>query len=48
MSLVFEQSQLVPLRSDAEGMIRVAGTRVTLDTIQKLVFWPQSATLAWL
>jgi uncharacterized protein (DUF433 family) len=33
MSLVIEQSQPIPLRSDADGAIRVAGTRVTLDTI---------------
>jgi uncharacterized protein (DUF433 family) len=33
MSLVIEQSQPIPLRSDADGVIRVAGTRVTLDTI---------------
>ncbi len=33
MSLVIEQTQPVPLVSDAEGVIRVAGTRVTLDTV---------------
>jgi uncharacterized protein (DUF433 family) len=33
MSLVIEQSQPIPLRSDADGVIRVVGTRVTLDTI---------------
>jgi len=33
MSLVIEQSQPIPLLSDADGVIRVAGTRVTLDTI---------------
>jgi len=33
MSLVIEQSQPVPLRSDTDGVIRVAGTRVTLDAI---------------
>ncbi len=32
MSLRLE-SQPVPLKSDADGIIRVAGTRVTLDTI---------------
>jgi uncharacterized protein (DUF433 family) len=32
MSLLLE-NQPVPLRSDADGVIRVAGTRVTLDTI---------------
>jgi uncharacterized protein (DUF433 family) len=33
MSLVIEQSQPVPLVSGANGVIRVAGTRVTLDTV---------------
>jgi uncharacterized protein (DUF433 family) len=33
MSLVIEQSQPIPLRTDTDGVIRVAGTRVTLDTI---------------
>ena len=33
MSLVIEQSQPVPLVSGADGVIRVAGTRVTLDTV---------------
>ena len=33
MSLVIEQLQLVPLTADAEGVIRVKGTRVTLDTL---------------
>ena len=33
MRLVIEQSQPIPLRADADGVIRVAGTRVTLDTI---------------
>lgn len=33
MSLAIEQSQPIPLRSDADGVIRVAGTRVTLDTV---------------
>jgi uncharacterized protein (DUF433 family) len=33
MSLVIEQTQPVPLSSDALGVIRLAGTRVTLDTV---------------
>lgn len=33
MSLVIEQSQSVPLVAGADGVIRVAGTRVTLDTV---------------
>ena len=33
MSLIIEQSQPVPLVSGADGVIRVAGTRVTLDTV---------------
>ena len=33
MSLVIEQTQPVPLALGADGAIRVAGTRVTLDTI---------------
>jgi uncharacterized protein (DUF433 family) len=33
MSLVIEQTQPVPLVSGADGVIRVAGTRVTLDTV---------------
>lgn len=33
MSLVIEQTQPVPLVSGADGGIRVAGTRVTLDTV---------------
>ena len=33
MSLVIEQSQPVPLVAGADGVIRVAGTRVTLDTV---------------
>ena len=32
MSLVLE-SQPVPLHADADGVVRVAGTRVTLDTV---------------
>jgi uncharacterized protein (DUF433 family) len=32
MSLVLE-SQPVPLQADADGVVRVAGTRVTLDTV---------------
>jgi uncharacterized protein (DUF433 family) len=32
MSLVLE-SQPIPLQADADGVIRVAGTRVTLDTV---------------
>lgn len=35
MSLVIEQTQPVPLASDADGVIRVAGTRVTLDTVAR-------------
>jgi len=27
------ESQALPLRTDAEGVVRVAGTRVTLDTL---------------
>lgn len=33
MSLTVEQTQAVPLASGADGVIRVSGTRVTLDTI---------------
>ena len=33
MSLVIEQPQPLPLAADAEGVVRVAGTRVTLDTV---------------
>jgi uncharacterized protein (DUF433 family) len=33
MSLVIEQTQPVPLDTGADGVIRVAGTRVTLDTV---------------
>jgi uncharacterized protein (DUF433 family) len=33
MSLVIEPSQPVPLIAGADGVIRVAGTRVTLDTV---------------
>jgi uncharacterized protein (DUF433 family) len=33
MSLVIEQAQPVPLAADAGGVIRVGGTRVTLDTV---------------
>ena len=33
MSLVIEQTQPVPLATGADGVIRVAGTRVTLDTV---------------
>jgi len=33
MSLVVEQVDRIPLREDEHGVIRVAGTRVTLDTI---------------
>jgi uncharacterized protein (DUF433 family) len=32
MTLVLE-SQPLPLQTDADGVVRVAGTRVTLDTI---------------
>jgi uncharacterized protein (DUF433 family) len=33
MSLFIEQSQPLPLVSDTDGVISVAGTRVTLDTV---------------
>jgi uncharacterized protein (DUF433 family) len=33
MSLVVEQTQPGPLAADADGVIHVAGTRVTLDTV---------------
>lgn len=33
MSLALEQSQPVPLVEDADGVVHVAGTRVTLDTV---------------
>ncbi|MBI4325241.1 MAG: DUF433 domain-containing protein [Chloroflexi bacterium] len=33
MSLVIEQTQPVPLVPDPDGVIRVADTRVTLDTV---------------
>jgi uncharacterized protein (DUF433 family) len=33
MSLVLEQPERVPLAEDAGGVIHVAGTRVTLDTL---------------
>jgi uncharacterized protein (DUF433 family) len=33
VSLMIEQTQPVPLAADANGVIRVAGTRVTLDTL---------------
>ncbi len=33
MSLVIEQTQPVPLAANADGVIRVAGTRVTLETV---------------
>jgi len=33
MSLVIEPTQPVPLATGADGVIRVAGTRVTLDTV---------------
>ena len=33
MSLFIEQTQPVPLAADADGVIRVAGTRVPLDTV---------------
>jgi uncharacterized protein (DUF433 family) len=33
MSLAIESPQVVPLAADADGVIRVAGTRVTLDTV---------------
>ena len=33
MSLAIEQTERVPLTADSDGVIRVAGTRVTLDTV---------------
>ena len=33
MSLTIEQPERVPLAADEDGAIRVAGTRVTLDTV---------------
>ena len=33
MSLVIEQTQPVPLAAGPDGVIRVAGTRVTLETV---------------
>lgn len=33
MSLAIEQTQPVPLAANADGVIRVAGTRVTLETV---------------
>ncbi len=33
MNLVIEQTQPVPLAADSDGVIRVAGTQVTLDTV---------------
>ncbi len=33
MSLVLEQTERIPLAEDASGVIHVAGTRVTLDTL---------------
>lgn len=33
MSLVIEQPQPVPLAADADGILRVGGTRVTLDSV---------------
>jgi len=33
MGLVIEQTQTVPLVSTSDGVIRIAGTRVTLDTV---------------
>ena len=33
MSLVIDQMQPVPLALDRDGVIRIAGTRVTLDTV---------------
>ena len=33
MSLIVEQMEPVPLTHDSDGVIRVAGTRVTLDTV---------------
>lgn len=41
MSLV-AQAEPVPLHTDAEGVVRVAGTRVTLDTV--LAAYRQGAT----
>jgi uncharacterized protein (DUF433 family) len=33
MSLAVETAEKIPLATDCDGIIRVAGTRVTLDTI---------------
>jgi len=33
MSLSIEQSQVVPLAEDAQGVLRVGGTRVTLESV---------------
>ena len=33
MSLVIEKTEAVPLTVDSDGVIRVSGTRVTLDTL---------------
>ncbi len=33
MSLVLEQTERIPLAEDGSGVIHVAGTRVTLDTL---------------
>jgi len=33
MSLAIEQTERVPLTAGSDGVIRVAGTRVTLDTL---------------
>ncbi len=33
MSLVLDQTERIPLAEDASGVIHVAGTRVTLDTL---------------
>ena len=33
MSLAIEQPQPVPLDADGDGVIRVRGTRITLDTV---------------
>jgi uncharacterized protein (DUF433 family) len=33
MSLVIEQTQPVPLAADTDGVVRVAGSRVSLDSV---------------
>ena len=42
MSLEIQEQQKVPLQTDADGVIRVAGTRVTLETVAEV--FQQGAT----